>query len=532
MRKNSKVVAILPAYNAQKTIGLVLNNLPKGVFSDIIVSDDCSVDKTMIYAARMRNITLIQTPRNLGYGGNVKYCLSTALEKGADIVVEIHPDGEYGMDGIIPALEQVKKGSYLVLGNRFLAQLNGMYWWKVFGTKLLSFLDNIALGTRVPDVHQGFRVYTRKLLESVPYRRGVNDYLFSFQIIAQAVRFGLRIASVPVSSRYTGTKRGARIGASIRYALGTFSVIIQFWMSKLGFPVALFAKNDDKVLPVCPTCRNWYLVYKVFDQKEGNTYYCCGCGNGFLHPVPRDVSAWYRQEYYISSSVEGILKKWVYQYFQSRRVLWVKQYRKRGTVIDVGSGEGIFGKNLGYNYSVLDIEAPFARVVNDKVLKTDFLSWKPKSLADAAVFWESLEHLNDPKAYLIHAQMILKPGGLLFIEYPRTNSLESRLFGKRWYHLDLPRHQSQLTDEGILYVLRSSGFLTIHKSGIWAPEYAVVGFAASLMGLTANDLDRKSQNLLSFIVFVPMLMVSCLIEGILFLCDQSPIGLIIAKKQQ
>jgi glycosyltransferase involved in cell wall biosynthesis len=101
MKKRSKVVAILPAYNAEKTVASVLHSLPKGVFDDIIVSDDCSVDKTWDCIANMRHIVSLKTPRNLGYGGNVKYCISKALEKNADIIIEIHPDGEYKMDGIV-----------------------------------------------------------------------------------------------------------------------------------------------------------------------------------------------------------------------------------------------------------------------------------------------------------------------------------------------------------------------------------------------------------------------------------------------
>jgi len=224
------------------------------------------------------------------------------------------------------------------------------------------------------------------------------------------------------------------------------------------------------------------------------------------------------------------MKSFVYTKFQRRRVLRVKQYCSHGSVIDIGSGGGEFGKRLGNKFTVTNIEASFAGVVNDDVIKTDFVSWKTAKRFDVAVFWESLEHLSDPQAYLRHANSLLMKHGYIFVEYPRYFSLESRLFGYHWYHLDVPRHQSQLTDEGISYLLRTSGFHIIYSKPVWAPEYAVVGFAASSLGFTADDLLRKSRNPLFFIVFVPMLVVSCLAEGILFVFRQSPIGLIIAKK--
>ena len=572
MKRRGKVVAILPAFNAEKTVASVLQSLPKGVFDDIIVSDDCSVDKTWNRIAKMRHITCIRTPRNLGYGGNVKYCLSKALSVGADIIVEIHPDGEYEVDGIVPAIHEVENGAQLVLGNRYSRRIIGMYWWKYFGTKALSYIDNILLGRvlfikvfpwgpaagvpprpptkgtpagggpparvthaptqnyPIPDLHQGFRVYTRELLETVNYRAGGNDYIFSFQIIVAAIARGMKVASVPVSTRYTGSKRGARTNATFQYSWDTFHEIIRFWLFKLGYQDVLYTKKFDRVLPACPICRNGFLVYRRIHQKQYSVYFCQGCNNGFTYPVPHSMSPWYRQEYYLSFHVVEYLKKTVYQYFQKRRTLWVKQYLRRGLVVDVGSGEGYFGKILGNTYSVVNIEAPFALVRNDKVIKTNFLSWRPKKPADAVVFWESLEHVSDPRAYLSHAASVVRPGGYICIEYPRFNSLESRALGSRWYHLDLPRHLTHLSEAGISS-LTGSCLRVVEKKGIWAPEYAVLGFAASVFGLTANDLTIRLKSPLFYLLFVPILAISFVIETILMILDQSPIGLLVVRKK-
>jgi glycosyltransferase involved in cell wall biosynthesis len=526
-----KVIAILPAHNARNTVLAVIRSLPKGVFDAIIVSDDCSADGTWEYLSRIRRIIRIQTLRNLGYGGNVKYCLSKALSLGADIIVEIHPDGEYGVDGIVPAIREIKKGAQLVLGNRYMVRTSGMYWWKYIGTKTLTCIDNVLLGrirNYIPDIHQGFRVYTRKLLESANYRAGGNGYIFSFQIIVAAIFRGCTIASVPVSARYTGSKRGARADATFRYACETFGVLFRYCLHTLGLSDGLFDTMTGKMVPDCPVCRNNFLVSKIIHRKQHSVYLCQGCANGFTYPAG-DTGLLYRQEYYGSSGVVDTLKKTVYKIFQRRRVIRVKQLLPGGTVVDVGSGEGVFGRGLGEQYTCINIETPFAHVSGGAIIRTNFLSWKPEKPADAVVFWESLEHTENPRAYLAHAGTILKSGGFIFVEYPRFSGLESRLFGGRWYHLDLPRHRTHLTDSGIPR-LTHPGFLIIYTGGIWAPEYAFVGFAASLLGLSPEQLVQNMKNPLFILVCLPVFVISCFAETLLAILGESPIGLIILKK--
>jgi glycosyltransferase involved in cell wall biosynthesis len=176
MRK--KVIAILPAYNAKKSLLPFLKTLPRDVFDEIILVDDCSIDGTYEYAKKQKGIRVYHTRRNLGYGGNLKTCLSIALEHGADVIVEIHPDGEYGTNGILPGLEEVRRGAKMVLGDRFAnpRRKSGMYWWKHPFTRVLTHLDNLVFSTQIGDMHQGFRVYTRELLEEVNFRVNSNNY--------------------------------------------------------------------------------------------------------------------------------------------------------------------------------------------------------------------------------------------------------------------------------------------------------------------------------------------------------------------
>jgi hypothetical protein len=175
----------------------------------------------------------------------MKFCLSLALRSGADVIVELHPDGEYMTGSIVPALALVRKGADMVLGNRLDSHPMsfGMHPGKVVVTRLLSRMDNVALGTHIPDLHQGFRVYTRNLLTHIPYEKNSDDYIFSFEIITQAIFYGFTVSSVPVSVRYRGRKRGATNWRSFVYTLSTFRCISEYFAARLGMPTQRFVRG-------------------------------------------------------------------------------------------------------------------------------------------------------------------------------------------------------------------------------------------------------------------------------------------------
>jgi len=245
-RKKQKVIAIFIAYNASKTLREFYRDFPKHLVDDIILVDDCSKDNTYELAKQL-GITSYLNPVNLGYGGNLKRAIALALERGADIIIDIHPDGEYKPSAILPAVAKVRQGAAMVLGRRFthISDLtkHGMRAWKVPPLVLMSAIHQLVLGTRIKDLHQGFRVYTRKLLERVPFENGSDNYLFSFELITQALFRKLPIAEVPVETSYTGEKRGASLKSSIKYSLGTFKVLFLFLLAKLGLPVTLFQRT-------------------------------------------------------------------------------------------------------------------------------------------------------------------------------------------------------------------------------------------------------------------------------------------------
>lgn len=243
MKKGLKIFAIFLAYNASKTLGKFYHDFPKNLVDEIILVDDASKDNTFSLAKRL-GIQSYQNPVNLGYGGNMKKALNLALEAGADIIIDIHPDGEYKPSAISLALKEITSGWEFVLGNRFsniyqpLKQ--GMYFWKWIPIRFLNATDKIILGVNLDDFHQGFRVYTKKMLEKINYQSNSNNYLFSFELITQAVYQRVKITQVPVEVSYTGKKRGASLKNSIKYSLGTFKVLMLFILARLGFKINLF----------------------------------------------------------------------------------------------------------------------------------------------------------------------------------------------------------------------------------------------------------------------------------------------------
>ena len=223
----------MPAYNAEKTLEYVYKKIPKDWYDEIILVDDNSKDNTYREAKRL-GIESYKNKKNVGYGGNLKVCFEKALRKGADIIVELHPDGEYDPSAINPAVAKIIKGAGLVLGNRFAHSplSRGMYTWKYIPSKILSLIQAKILNIPISDLHQGFRAYSRKLLEGINFRKNSNNYLFSFEVITQAVYLDMKISQVPVICHYEGKKRGASLTNSVLYTMGTFDVLALFLLSK------------------------------------------------------------------------------------------------------------------------------------------------------------------------------------------------------------------------------------------------------------------------------------------------------------
>jgi glycosyltransferase involved in cell wall biosynthesis len=233
-----KTVAVMPAYNAARTVERTVADIPPGSVDEIILVDDCSQDHTVEVAQRL-GLTVIRHERNLGYGGNQKTCYRRALDSGADYVVMIHPDYQYDSRLIPVAIEVIRLGICdVVLGSRIRtrgeALAGGMPVWKYFANRCLTLAENVALGQNLGDFHSGFRAYHRSVLETIPWQRNSNDFVFDSQFLAQAVHFGFKVGDIPVPVRYFDEASSINFQRSITYGLRTLQVLVQFWAHRSG----------------------------------------------------------------------------------------------------------------------------------------------------------------------------------------------------------------------------------------------------------------------------------------------------------
>jgi len=235
---NPKVVIIMPAYNAAKTLNMTYVQIPKGIADEIILVDDASEDETSKIAKGL-NLKVIRHPHNVGYGGNQKTCYMEALRENADIVIMLHPDGQYDPT-VLPALiEPIKAGKVdMVLGSRMLIKgkaLEGkMPLYKFIGNKFLTFIENLIFNTKFSECHTGYRAYSRKFLETVPFLRNSNDFVFDTEIIAQAVYFKFKVAEIPVTTKYFKDASSVNLKVSIIYGIKTLITLMKYILHKLG----------------------------------------------------------------------------------------------------------------------------------------------------------------------------------------------------------------------------------------------------------------------------------------------------------
>jgi glycosyltransferase involved in cell wall biosynthesis len=243
-----KVVAVLPAYNAERTLAATLADVPAGAVDEVVLVDDGSTDRT-VAVARDMGLTVIQHAANRGYGGNQKTCYRYALDHGADVVVMIHPDYQYDGRVIPHAVGFIELGICdVVLGSRIRSRAEafagGMPKYKYFANRALTAFENLALGQNLGDFHSGFRVYRREVLARIPFERNSDDFVFDTQFLVQAVHFGFRLGDVPVPVRYFAEASSINFRRSVRYGLATVGTVGRYWLNRLGLRrSALFAAS-------------------------------------------------------------------------------------------------------------------------------------------------------------------------------------------------------------------------------------------------------------------------------------------------
>jgi glycosyltransferase involved in cell wall biosynthesis len=236
--RTERVVIVMPAYNAARTLEDTFRAIPQGYYDEIVVVDDHSGDETAELARRL-NLKAIRHPHNVGYGGNQKTCYMEALRDGADIVIMLHPDGQYDPSIIPEMIQPIREGrADMVLGSRMAipggAARGGMPWWKRIANRFLTTCENLAMGRQFTECHTGYRAYSRRFLETVPFLRNANGFVFDTEVIFQAVHFGLPVVEVPVQTRYFADASSVNFRTSVVYGLGTLWTAVRFLLHRSG----------------------------------------------------------------------------------------------------------------------------------------------------------------------------------------------------------------------------------------------------------------------------------------------------------
>ena len=240
-----RVVVVMPAYNASETLRETWQDIPKEWVHRVILVDDASRDTTLD-VARALKVDVIAHPHNVGYGGNQKTCYMEALRLGADVVVMVHPDGQYDPTLIPQLVRPIIRGEAdMVLGSRFLtpggARKGGMPLYKILANRFLTTIENLVLGRRFAELHTGYRAYTRGFLETIPFLRNSNDFVFDTEVIAQAVAFGFRVGEVPVVTKYFAEASSVNFRVSVVYGFKTLWTMARYFAHRIGLhPSRLF----------------------------------------------------------------------------------------------------------------------------------------------------------------------------------------------------------------------------------------------------------------------------------------------------
>jgi len=237
MLNGCKIVVVMPAYNAEKTLESTYNDIPFDIVDDVVLVDDASRDRTPEIARSIGVHTVIHV-KNLGYGGNQKSCYRAALDLGADIVIMVHPDYQY-TPKLIPAMAaMIAYGEFdAVLASRILgvgALKGGMPLYKYIANRFLTLLENLLLGHKLSEYHTGYRAFSREILERLPIESNSDDFVFDNEMLAQIIWYGYRIGELSCPTKYFDDASSINFRRSVIYGLGVMKTAIHFRLQKWG----------------------------------------------------------------------------------------------------------------------------------------------------------------------------------------------------------------------------------------------------------------------------------------------------------
>jgi glycosyltransferase involved in cell wall biosynthesis len=246
-----RVMVVLPAYNAERTLERTVAEIPSGIVDDLLLVDDSSRDATVSLASRL-GIPVVVHPRNRGYGGNQKTCYAEAIRRGAEIVVMLHPDYQYTPRLIGAMAWLVASGEFdVVLGSRILgtgALKGGMPLYKYVANRFLTFVENLLLGVKLSEFHTGYRAFSRTVLETLPLGECSDDFVFDNEILAQAIAFGYRIGEISCPTKYFAEASSINFTRSVIYGFGVLGTGLKYrlWHWGMG-PFRLFEPSGRRL---------------------------------------------------------------------------------------------------------------------------------------------------------------------------------------------------------------------------------------------------------------------------------------------
>jgi glycosyltransferase involved in cell wall biosynthesis len=243
-----KIVIVMPAYNAARTLQQTYSEIPLDVVDDVLLVDDGSRDET-VAVARELGLTTFLHKNNLGYGRNQKTCYREALRRSADVVIMVHPDYQYSPKLIVPMAGMIAYGEYdVVLGSRILgsgALEGGMPLYKYVSNRVLTAIQNILLNYKLSEYHTGYRAFAREVLETLPLEENTDDFVFDNEMLAQVIYFGYRIGEISCPTRYFADASSINFRRSVRYGLGVLATSIKFRLQKMGlWRSRIFSERD------------------------------------------------------------------------------------------------------------------------------------------------------------------------------------------------------------------------------------------------------------------------------------------------
>ena len=247
MINGKKVIVVLPAYNAERTLMQTYEEIPKDIVDDMILVDDGSRDDTVEISKKLGIKTIIH-PSNKGYGANQKTCYREALKKNPDMIIMLHPDYQYSPK-LIPAMaSMISSGLYdVVLASRILgrgALRGGMPFYKYISNRVLTMIENYMLGYKLTEYHTGYRAYSSEVLENIPFMKNSDDFVFDNEILAQIIYFKYRIAEISCPTKYFPEASSINFSRSVKYGFGVLATGLKFLIHKMKIKkVPIFVKD-------------------------------------------------------------------------------------------------------------------------------------------------------------------------------------------------------------------------------------------------------------------------------------------------